>query len=136
MEKQTKKKNSSITGSGKTEGSAMAAGSTNCSFYERYESACYMAGFRPFGNKIQNALHVSRTTISRWKNNGVMPGADTLALIATTLHVSSDFLIGISDDREDSVAVARLYNELDPIDKARAFSYIQALVSKKTTPLQ
>lgn len=43
-------------------------------------------------------LGTDKKAISRWESGTFTPNADTLVRIAQTLDVSTDFLLGLSDD--------------------------------------
>ena len=53
-----------------------------------------------FGQK----LNVSKQCISNWENNNIQPSIDMLVKIATTFSVSTDFLLGLSDQQTIDVS--------------------------------
>lgn len=53
-----------------------------------------------FGHK----LNVSKQCISNWENNNIQPSIDMLVKIATTFSVSTDFLLGLSDQQTINVS--------------------------------
>lgn len=50
--------------------------------------------------QIERALDLSNGSISKWSNNA--PSADKLAKVARYLNISSDYLLGNSDLKNDS----------------------------------
>ena len=52
-----------------------------------------------FGKRI----NVSKQCISNWENSNILPSIDMLTKIAKTFSVSSDFLLGLSDQNTINV---------------------------------
>ena len=48
-------------------------------------------------------LNVSKQCISNWENSNILPSIDTLTKIAKTFSVSTDFLLGLSDQNTINV---------------------------------
>lgn len=65
-------------------------------FWERFTAECMRIGKKP--NSIREELGVSSSTLTKWKN-GAMPTARTLNTVASYFGVTSDYLLGKSDQR-------------------------------------
>lgn len=65
-------------------------------FWERFTAECMRIGKKP--NSIREELGVSSSTLTKWKN-GAMPTARTLNMVASYFGVTSDYLLGKSDQR-------------------------------------
>ena len=50
---------------------------------------------------LAEILNVDRTAVGKWEQGKNKPNADTLLVIADYFGVSTDYLLGISDIRED-----------------------------------
>lgn len=48
-------------------------------------------------------LNVSKQCISNWENSNILPSIDMLTKIAKTFSVSTDFLLGLSDQNTINV---------------------------------
>lgn len=124
-------------------------------FFERYEKLCLASGYKPGSEQAAQILGTNRGTISAWKKSGNPPTPDILVRIADVYGVSTDYLLGRTDDPRDfsneeiknaaaySEAVAenethreatpkgvQLYRQLDEIDKGKAEGYMQGLLSQ------
>jgi transcriptional regulator with XRE-family HTH domain len=71
------------------------------SFYERYESICIRQGLEPCSQAAADKFGVTRATISIWKSRNTTPKGDTVAAIADAFGISSDYLLGRTDDPTD-----------------------------------
>lgn len=62
-------------------------------------------------NQIQfgRKLFVTKQCVSNWENDNIMPSIDMLVRIATTFSVSSDYLLGLENQR--TLDVTGLTNE-------------------------
>lgn len=56
--------------------------------------------------ELANAIHVAQTTVSQWENNGKMPGIDMLIRIADYFDVSTDYLLGRTDIKNEHIIKA------------------------------
>lgn len=65
-------------------------------FWERFYSLCQEIGKKP--NPVGKEIGVSSGAITKWKN-GTIPPADTLLSIAEYFHVSLDYLLGNTDEK-------------------------------------
>lgn len=52
------------------------------------------------GEQLGKIIGVKQTTISRWEAGQVIPTQSNLKKLAAYFHVSSDYLLGLTDERE------------------------------------
>lgn len=129
------------------------------SFWERYEKLCLNSGYKPGSEQAAQLLGTNRGTISAWKTSGKPPKTEYLTAVANVYGVSTDYLLGRTDDptdyslREDKeIAVAlqkaaadktgvtpmgvKLFVQLDEVDRGKAEGFMQGLLaqSKYTAP--
>ena len=76
------------------------------SFYNRYVRVCREKGVLPSSQKTAETIGVTRATISFWGRKNTVPSGETVASIADMLHVSTDYLLGRTDDPTDYSAKA------------------------------
>ena len=73
--------------------------------------------------EIAKTLLVSKQSVSNWENNNILPSLDVLVRIASTFHVSSDYLLGLDDGRTlnvsglSSAQIAHLQALIDDLNK-------------------
>lgn len=65
----------------------------NTKFEELYEELF----FRYSPTELSKMLHVSRSTLNEWKNGKGFPDIGTLVEISNLLHVSVDYLLGLTE---------------------------------------
>lgn len=70
-------------------------------FYENYEKICVKKGIEPCSQRAADMFGLTRATISTWNTKGTAPKGETVAVIATALGVSADYLLGRTDDPTD-----------------------------------
>lgn len=70
-------------------------------FYDRYSQLCTERGIEPCSQVAADMFGVSKSTISSWNTKNTFPKGDTVAAVADALGVSSDFLLGRTDDPTD-----------------------------------
>ena len=119
------------------------------SFYDRYAAICRERGLDPCSQRAPKLFGTNRAIISIWGTKGTTPKGDTVAIIASALNVSADYLLGRTDDPTDwsnarnhkgSVSsgvvmdtvedkVSTLFSQLDDIDQQKAMAYIEGLLS-------
>ena len=123
-------------------------------FWERYEKLCLANGYKPGSEQAAQALGTNRGTISAWKTSGKPPKTEYLAEIADVYGVSTDYLLGRTDDPVDelggdvkkAVALQRataddvrreatpmgvtLYALLDEVDNGKAEGFMQGLLAQ------
>lgn len=106
-------------------------------FYDRYAAVCLSRGIEPCSQKAADLFRTTRATLSTWNTKGTTPKGDTVLLIADTLGVSADYLLGRTDDQTDYAtryanseqpSVDVMYSQLDAMDQARVKAYMQALL--------
>lgn len=71
------------------------------SFYERYAKVCTEQGIDPCSQKMADLIGTTRSTISVWNIKGTTPKGEFVAAIADVLGVSTDYLLGRTDDPVD-----------------------------------
>jgi len=47
--------------------------------------------------QVAQAIGVNHSTVSKWENGLIMPGADSIYLLAKFFGVSADYLIGLEN---------------------------------------
>lgn len=129
------------------------------SFFDRYLDLCNRRGLQPMSQKAADQFGVTRATITAWSKNKTVPKGDTVALIASALNVSTDYLLGRTDDPTDystqgapdgaagqtpdatsqvgaasgsgatQPRILGLYEQLDPIDQVRVEAYVEGILS-------
>lgn len=63
-------------------------------------------------DQVGKLIHAGQTTVSKWLSGEKVPTTETLLYISQVYHVSVDWLLGLSDEREiDSVAYTKLTYE-------------------------
>ncbi len=71
--------------------------------------------FRDTQANLANKLNVSLSTIKSWESGNSAPSHEMLVEICKLYHVSSDFLLGITDD--DPLLKKEQYEKLTPENK-------------------
>lgn len=64
----------------------------NFMFYDVYAKLCKEIGKSP--SAVAQELHINKSNVSNWKNNGYTPRGDVLNRIADYFGVSVDYLFG------------------------------------------
>lgn len=70
-------------------------------FYDRYAQLCIERGIEPCSQAAADMFGISKSTISSWNTKNTFPKGDTVAAVADALGVSSDYLLGRTDDPTD-----------------------------------
>lgn len=52
------------------------------------------------GEQLASALNMKQSAISKWENGLQEPSKENLKKLAAYFHVSSDYLLGLTDERE------------------------------------
>lgn len=86
-------------------------------------------------------LGVQRQTINMYVNGQIRPDIDALAIIANYFNVTTDWLLGLTDDRErkpaatdelqlseEAIKKIKSYNEWDTVGYKRLFSSLDAII--------
>lgn len=68
-------------------------------FYERYKQLCSEHNTLPQTKEMLDIARVTSGSVSGWKK-GVTPKAEVLCRLAEYFHVTSDYLLGLSDIKE------------------------------------
>lgn len=118
-------------------------------FYERYVAICTDRRLEPCSQKAADAFGVTRATISAWNKKDTMPKGETVRVIADTLGVSCDYLLGRTDDptdycnpnyihtsadadmkkeKEQIPEILKMFNQLDSSDNLKVKGVIQGLL--------
>ena len=118
-------------------------------FYERYAEIAKKHGINPCSQKAEELLGINKATISKWKKNNITPKGESVAVIADTFGISTDYLLGRTDDPTDftkkkkltkkaiplrrsrnneSESIFILYNKLDRTDKLRIEGVVRGML--------
>lgn len=66
------------------------------------------------------------TTVSKWEAGENLPRGKELKLLAEMFNVSSDYILGISDDKEIKFkSMVRIYNELHPNRQQKVYHFAE-----------
>lgn len=121
------------------------------SFYDRYAAIAEKRGLEPCSQKAASLFGSTKATISKWNTKDITPLGNTVAAIADALEVSTDYLLGRTDDPTDfakgkkkpadpapqkTVAfpkagndtLIQLISRLDPTDRLKAEGVIQGML--------
>lgn len=77
---------------------SMEQSEKNTLFYQRFLSLCNQEGIAPGSAKILDVACVSFVTLANWKR-GILPTADVVIRLAKRFNVTTDYLLGLSDDK-------------------------------------
>lgn len=112
-------------------------------FFDRYAGIMEEKGLDPGSQTAADMMGVTRSAISSWKRKHSTPKGDTVAKMADVLGVSSDYLLGRTEDRTDYAKrgsdtvipvrkgkskIVRLYTLLDASDRMKAEGVIQGML--------
>lgn len=98
-------------------------------FYENFISICKANGKKP--TNVIAELGLSAGNLSKWKN-GVVPKGNTLEKLATYFSVTSDSLLGLKQNEEDTLT-QHLLNEVRSLsdeDLQKVIEYAELLKLK------
>ena len=85
-------------------------------FYDRYACTAEKRGMDPCSQKTADTLGLTRAAISTWKTKGSTPKGEAVARIADMLTVSTDYLLGRTDDPTDYTQRDRDPAKVQPIE--------------------
>lgn len=89
-------------------------------------------------DELVEELHISKPSLSRYENNKAYPKADDLAKIADYYNVTTDYLLGRTDERFGQIArPSELEKDLQKLLQKHDIKYIEVVdfaKSKKVTP--
>ena len=86
--------------------------------------------------KVEKNAGISSTSFQGWKNERFKPSTEAIIKLARYFNVSTDYLLGLSDERTASTShslsyneqeLLNLFNKLSPEDKQRAIGYLTCL---------
>ena len=108
-------------------------------FYDKFAKLCDEKNISP--SRAGLSIGVSKTSVMRWKNNGVIPKLDTLNKLADYFDVSVDYLLG-NEQKEKPLAEARDLSDIEneiltifhslPEDKKQAFMTVARSLKSPT----
>lgn len=76
---------------------------------DRLQESRVKAGYTQ--ESFATALGIEKKQISRWETGSVIPGSDRLARMAELLAISSDYLLGLSDDPTPKMRIDNLTDD-------------------------
>ncbi len=68
-------------------------------FYDRFFDLCNQKGIKP--SKAAEECQINKSNVSNWKNHGYVPRGDALNRIAAYFGVSTDYLLGNEQQKEN-----------------------------------
>ncbi len=94
-------------------------------FFERYEPLAKQKGLEPCSQKAADLFDVTKAAISMWKAKGTTPKGDTVAIMADKLCVSTDYLLGRTEDPTDYATIGSdPAQKITPIRKSKMQSLV------------
>lgn len=81
-------------------------------FWDRFYNLCLDQKTKP--NPVAKELNISSGAVTQWKQ-GVIPKGDILIKIAQYFNVSTDYLLGLTDEKQPFVKDEELTPELQDI---------------------
>lgn len=90
------------------------------SFYERFEELCNEVGIRPQSDEMQAITGVSSPAISGWKLKNALPKGDVLCRLSQYFHVTTDYLLGLTEVRQPQAVPVLTEQELLLLEAYRA----------------
>ena len=78
-------------------------------FWNRFYHLCEMNDTKP--NPVAKEIGISSGVITKWKNEGTMPNADTLLKLAERFDCSTDYLLGLTEEIKYNQADSRLSDD-------------------------
>lgn len=70
---------------------------------------------------LAEAMRVSQQTVGAWETERAIPGADTLSDLADYFNVTTDYLLGRPEKKDDNAKTADIEDLDKMIDNARSF---------------
>lgn len=99
--------------------------------YERIEKLCELNNISI--TRLEKECGFSNATIKKWKDTSI-PGIDKVQKIAQFFHVTTDYLMGITDipttadellNDMDIVALQRAKSKMSPVDRERMMQMLK-----------
>lgn len=72
-------------------------------------------------SELATTLHVSQQAVGSWETGRTVPGADTLNILADYFNVTTDYLLGRPEKKDDDTKTADIEDLDKMIDNARSF---------------
>ena len=72
-------------------------------------------------SELATTLHVSQQAVGSWETGRTVPGADTLNVLADYFNVTTDYLLGRPEKKDDNAKTADIEDLDKMIDNARSF---------------
>lgn len=97
--------------------------------------------------EVANGIKTGQSNIGRWENGDVLPSADFIIKLADFFGVSTDYLLGRTDDfgyvtvqnsptvpalSDEERQLLDLFSRMDRAQKIKALGYCEGLISVKT----
>lgn len=101
-------------------------------FWERFVYLCEKNNVKP--NTVAKTLDLSNSTCSDWKKNGNFPKGDILIKLSDYFNVSTDYLLGLTDEAEKKAADISA-DSPDP-DTKKAMDYLNFIAEHDPEALQ
>jgi transcriptional regulator with XRE-family HTH domain len=119
-------------------------------FFDRYSEQCILKGIAPASQSAADAMGVTKSTISSWDRKNVAPKGETVAKMADMLDVSTDYLLGRTEDPTDhtkeetqaaedrralmaatgsAAYLLDLFDRLDALDRIRVQAYVEGILT-------
>jgi len=101
--------------------------------YDRVKSLCQRDGITI--TELERILGFSKSTIGKWDDGRRSPYSDNIVKIAQYFHVSTDYLLGLSDTQQttdemlsnpDMIAIQRARERLSPADNKMMMDILRA----------
>ena len=90
---------------------------------------------------VADGIHTGQSNIGRWEREEVLPTADFIVKLANFFAVSTDYLLGRTDDlgvvvsadhepqfSEEELALLRLYRRMSELERARFVAYGEGIL--------
>ena len=102
-------------------------------FWEKYESLCRKKRKSP--NAVARELGISSGSITKWKDEKIIPNGKTLIKIADYFNCSTDYLLGRNEKNKDKTIEA-LEGDKIKIHAKEFDGYIQTTQNEKNTAIE
>lgn len=112
-------------------------------FCDRFKSACEFRNESP-RDVMKNKIGKDVSNLSKWSESNSIPRADIVFTMAQCLHVTADYLLGLTGNIEceanidpDEAVLLKAWREADPSMRIAALSVLKTNipVTKKAAPL-
>lgn len=79
-------------------------------FYDTYLMLCNKIGKKP--SAVATELKINKSNVSNWKSSGYTPRGEALQKIADHFHVSTDYLLGVTEQSQLDTAEFKVRENL------------------------